>query len=209
MRSFIGLDDENYELDEGMVVICDDSGVISLAGILGGKKTACDDKTKNVLIESAYFSPASIIKSGRKLNIQSDARYRFERGIDPDSVDDGIEYASDMILKNCGGEPGSIVTDSKKINENKTIEIEKAFFERVLGIEISNKFIHDKLKKLVVILSGNENLVVIPPSWRSDIKIKEDLVEEIARLYGLEKIPSIPLIYKTIQIKRKYLIFKF
>ena len=191
-EKFVGLDDENYELDEGMVVICDDSGVISLAGILGGKKTACDDKTKNVLIESAYFSPASIIKSGRKLNIQSDARYRFERGIDPDSVDDGIEYASEMILKNCGGEPGSIVTDSLKINENKTIEIEKAFFERVLGIEISNQFIHDKLNKIGCSLSGNENLVVTPPTWRSDIKIKEDLVEEIARLYGLEKIPSIP-----------------
>ena len=86
-----------------------------MAGILGGKKTACDNNTKNVLIESAYFSPASIIKSGRKLNIQSDARYRFERGIDPNSVDEGIDYASEMILKNCGGEPGSIIKDSVKI----------------------------------------------------------------------------------------------
>ena len=202
-EKFVGLDDENYELDEGMVVICDDSGVISLAGILGGKKTACDDKTKNVLIESAYFSPASIIKSGRKLNIQSDARYRFERGIDPDSVDDGIEYASEMIIKNCGGEPGSIVTDSLKINENKTIEIEKAFFERVLGIEISNQFIQDKLNKIGCSLSGNENLVVTPPSWRGDIKIKEDLVEEIARLYGLEKIPSIPFDLRVNSHKKK------
>ena len=190
-EKFIGLDDEKYELDEDMVVICDDSGVISLAGILGGKKTACDDKTKNVLIESAYFSPASIIKSGRKLNIQSDARYRFERGIDPDSVDDGIECATDMILKNCGGKPGSIVTDSQKINENKTIKVEKEFFERVLGIEISNKFICDKLNKIGCNFNGNKDLEVTPPSWRSDIKIKEDLVEEIARLYGLEKIPSI------------------
>ena len=202
-ESFIGLDDENYELDEGMVVICDDSGVISLAGILGGKTTACDDKTKNVLIESAYFLPASIIKSGRKLNIQSDARYRFERGIDPDSVVDGIEYASHMILKSCGGEPGSVITDSKKINEKKTIKIEKAFFKRVLGIEISDKFIHDKLKKIGCDFNGNDNLAVIPPSWRSDIKIKEDLVEEIARLYGLEKIPSIPLDLQINSNKKK------
>ncbi len=191
-EKFLGLDDEIYELDDGMIVICDDSGVISLAGILGGKKTACDDKTKNVLIESAYFLHASIIKSGRRLNIQSDARYRFERGVDPDSVDDGIEYASEMILKNCGGEPGSVVKDSQKNAENKTIKIKKSFFEKVLGIEISHQFIQDKLNKIGCNLSGNENLIVNPPSWRSDIKIKEDLVEEIARLYGLEKIPSIP-----------------
>ena len=191
-EKFLGLDDEQYKLDDGMTVICDDSGVISLAGILGGKKTACDNNTKNVLIESAYFSPASIIKSGRKLNIQSDARYRFERGIDPNSVDEGIEYASEMILKNCGGEPGSIIKDSVKFIESKTIQIEKVFFKKVLGIEISNKFIQDKLNKIGCNFSGNENLVVTPPPWRSDIKIKEDLVEEIARLYGLEKIPSIP-----------------
>ena len=139
------------------------------------------------MIESAYFSPASIIKTGRKLNIQSDARYRFERGIDPNSVDEGIEYASEMILKNCGGEPGSIIKDSVKFIESKTIQIEKVFFKKVLGIEISNQFIQDKLNKIGCNFSGNENLVVTPPSWRGDIKIKEDLVEEIARLYGLEK----------------------
>ncbi len=196
-EKFLGLDDESYELDEGMIVICDDSGVISLAGILGGKKTACDENTKNVLIESAYFLPASIIKSGRKLNIQSDARYRFERGIDPDSVDEGIEYATEMILNNCGGEPGSIVNDSEKIVENNKIQIERMFFERVLGVEIPNQFIHDKLIKIGCDLEGTENLVVTPPSWRSDLKIKEDLVEEVARLYGLEKIPSIPLNFQN------------
>ena len=208
-EKFFGLDDENYELDDGMIVICDDSGVISLAGILGGKRTACDEKTKNVLIESAYFSPASIIKSGRKLNIQSDARYRFERGIDPDSVEEGIEYASEMIIKNCGGEPGSIVTDGKKIDENNNIQIEKVFFDQVLGIKISNQFIKDKLNKIGCDLSGDENLVVTPPSWRSDIKIKEDLVEEIARLYGLEKFLVSLLIYKKIVIKRQQLIFRY
>ena len=191
-EKFLGLDDENYQLDDGMIVICDDSGVISLAGILGGKRTACDHKTKNVLVESAYFLPASIIKSGRKLNIQSDARYRFERGIDPNSVEEGIEYASEMILKICGGEPGSIVTDGQRIDSNNNIKIDKTFFDKVLGIKISNQFIRDKLNKIGCKFSGNENLVVTPPTWRSDIKIKEDLVEEIARLYGLERIPSIP-----------------
>ncbi len=202
-EKFLGLDDESYELDDGMIVICDDSGVISLAGILGGKKTACDDNTKNVLIESAYFLPASIIKSGRKLNIQSDARYRFERGIDPDSVIEGIEYATEMILKTCGGEPGSIVSDGEKIAKNNKIQVEKAFFERILGVEISDQFIHDKLNKIGCDLEVNESLVVTPPSWRSDIKIKEDLVEEIARLYGLEKIPSIPLISQNSVNKKK------
>ena len=108
-----------------------------------------------------------------------------------------------MILNNCGGEPGSIVTDCKKISENNKIQIEKVFFEKVLGIEISNQFIQDKLNKIGCVLEGNENLVVIPPSWRSDIKIKEDLVEEIARLYGLEKIPSSPLNFQNNTNKKK------
>tara|TARA_B100000287_G_scaffold428120_1_gene478964 strand:+ start:1995 stop:4391 length:2397 start_codon:yes stop_codon:yes gene_type:complete len=189
-ENFLGLDGENYKLDKGMIVICDDNGIISLAGILGGLTTSCDEKTKNVLIEAAFFCSKSIISSGRKLNIQSDARYRFERGIDPNSVDEGIEIATEMILKNCGGEPGTIVKDSIENIPVQKIIMEKNFVNKVLGTDISEKFVTDKLQKIGCNVKVKENLEVYPPSWRQDIKIKEDLVEEVARLYGLENIPS-------------------
>ena len=190
-EKFTGLDGEGYILDDNMIVICDDSGVISLAGILGGLSTACDHNTKNVLIESAYFIPDSIASTGRKLNIQSDARYRFERGIDPESVTDGLEIASEMIIKECGGEASNIISDSVEINSSNFIEIEKTYFIEMLGVEISEKFIEEKFQKLGCRVKKNEKIFnVKPPSWRGDLKIKEDLVEEIARLYGLENIPS-------------------
>ena len=92
-EKFIGLDDIEYTLDDGMILICDDKKIISLAGVMGGKNSGCDSNTKNVVLESAYFSPENIAKTGRKLNIQSDARYRFERGIDPESVESGLELS--------------------------------------------------------------------------------------------------------------------
>ena len=98
-----------------MIVICDEKKIISLAGVMGGMNTACDEKTKNVLLESAYFDPEKIAYTGRRLNISSDARYRFERGIDPNSTLDGMELATEMILKNCGGRAGSIIKDFGKL----------------------------------------------------------------------------------------------
>ena len=146
-EKFTGLDGEGYILDDNMIVICDDSGVISLAGILGVSITACDHNTKNVLIESAYFIPDSIASTGRKLNIQSDARYRFERGIDPESIIDGLEIASEMIIKECGG-ASNIISDSVEINSSNFIEIEKTYFIEMLGVEISEKFIEEKISKI-------------------------------------------------------------
>ena len=190
-EKFFGLDDCEYTLDDGMIVICDDKKIISLAGVLGGKETACDEKTKNVLIESAFFNPDDIAFAGRKLNIISDARYRFERGIDPDSVIPGLELATEMILKTCGGKSGTIVSDGIFKSEPNRINVDIINFAEILGISIDKKFIIEKLKMLgCSVESKNQSLVVLPPTWRSDIKIKEDLIEEIARLYGYEKIPS-------------------
>ena len=190
-ENFFGLDGENYILEENMIVICDDSGIISLAGILGGNSTAVDENTKNVLIESAYFLPESISSSGRKLNIQSDARYRFERGVDPESVIDGLDIASNMIVKICGGEVGTIISDSLPVEDSREIKIEKSFFEEILGLEILTDFVKNVLEKIGCELKEEDNLLFVkPPSWRSDLNIKEDLTEEVARLYGYEKIPS-------------------
>lgn len=201
-EKFIGLDDEEYFLHDGMIVICDEEKIISLAGVLGGKNTACDEHTKNILLESAYFLPSEIASAGRKLNILSDARYRFERGVDPNSTFDGIELATEMILKNCGGKVGSIISDSKVAQKESSIRVEKFFFDRLLGIDTKESFIEQKLKAIGCKVSkSSDGFDVVSPSWRPDIRIKEDLVEEIGRLYGYEKIPDIPLKISNLNIK--------
>ena len=190
-EEFLGLDEKNYSLDENMIVICDEKNIISLAGILGGKNTCCDDNTKNILVESAYFDPEIIASAGRKLNITSDARYRFERGIDPNSTEEGLELATKMIVESCGGRVGSIVGNSNIAQLQNKVNVEKNFFENVLGYPVKEKEVEEKLIKLgCKVKTNNESIDVVPPSWRPDLKIKEDFVEEVGRLIGFEKIPN-------------------
>ena len=190
-EKFTGLDDCEYILDDGMILICDEKKIVSLAGIMGGKNSGCDLNTKNVVLEAAYFLPENIAKTGRKLNIQSDARYRFERGIDPESIETGLDLASQMIKEMCGGDFGSIVSDSVKSKNRESIKIEYSFFDEVLGIRIDNSFINEKLKSIGCKVSESKNgIIVIPPTWRQDINIPEDLVEEVGRLFGYHKINS-------------------
>ena len=177
-----------------MIVICDENKIISLAGILGGKNSCCDHETKNILIESAYFLPDSISSTGRKLNIQSDARYRFERGIDPESTKNGINLASKMITELCGGELCEIINDNTSIKQERSIEISSDFINQILGTNLNNEVIKEKLLKIgCSIENKNSIFLVTPPSWRQDISIKEDLVEEVARLYGYDSIENEPM----------------
>lgn len=193
-EKFVGLDNEEYVLEDNMTVICDDSGIISLAGILGGLSTACDENTKNILVESAFFKPENIARTGRRLNIMSDARYRFERGIDPLSTKYGLDFASGMIVDICGGEVGSTVSDGEFREVQNTIKIDSTFVKKILGKEFSLEFIKDKLLKIGChVTQDNNTLSVVPPSWRGDILLREDLVEEVARLYGYENIEDQPI----------------
>ena len=193
-EKFLGLDDQEYILDDNMIVICDENKIISLAGILGGKNSCCDHETKNILIESAYFLPDSISSTGRKLNIQSDARYRFERGIDPESTKNGINLASKMITELCGGELCEIINDNTSIKQERSIEISSDFINQILGTNLNNEVIKEKLLKIgCSIENKNSIFLVTPPSWRQDISIKEDLVEEVARLYGYDSIENEPM----------------
>ena len=193
-EKFLGLDDQEYILDDNMIVICDENKIISLAGILGGKNSCCDHETKNILIESAYFLPDSISSTGRKLNIQSDARYRFERGIDPESTKNGINLASKMITELCGGELCEIKNDNSLITEERSIEISPDFINQILGTNLNNEVIKEKLIKIGCLIENkNSSFLVTPPSWRQDISIKEDLVEEVARLYGYDSIENEPM----------------
>ena len=194
-EKFEALDGITYKLEDEMIVICDSVGIISLAGVMGGKRTACDLNTKNVLLESAYFKPEKISSTGRKLMIDSDARYRFERGIDPNSTISGLEIATKMILDFCGGDPGSIISKGKCNEIGNEVVINKLDVKQILGIEISDEYIKTKLEALGFNLKSKKNdLVFLSPSWRNDIKIKEDLIEEIARIFGYENIPSKPII---------------
>lgn len=184
------LNDKTYELTEGMIAVCDDSGVIGLGGIMGGKSTAVDDNTTNVYIECAYFDPARTAKTGRALEIISDARYRFERGVDPEFTVAGMELATKMILELCGGEASDVFVAGKMPEWKRTIEFDPAYTEKLSGVKIEEKKQIEILKSLGFDVSGKK---VTPPSWRADIQGRADLVEEIVRVNGFEAIPALSL----------------
>ena len=191
-ESFEALDNKNYKLDDDMCVISDHQGVLGLGGIIGGTRTGTKLNTKNILLESAYFDPVITRNTAKKLDLNSDAKYRFERGIDPNSVSLGLEKASEMIVKICGGEVTKL-----DIQYAKKIEIKKILFDpnlvsKTIGIQIKNKEIIKILVDLgFKIKKKGKNYSVEVPTWRPDVLGQIDLVEEIIRIKGFEKIKSI------------------
>ena len=195
------LDEKEYSLSNEMVVISDDKTLHGIGGVMGGLKSGCNLETTNVFLEVALFDPINVTKTGRKLNLQSDARYRFERGIDSTSIEWGVDKATQMITDLCGGEISEVITD--KI-ENKKLKI--IYYDTNLtlthgGIKIDiNKQINI-LKKLgfkSTLLKGS-NIEIIIPAFRPDIEGTADIVEEITRIYGFEKIEPISLSKKINQ----------
>ena len=138
-ETFIALDKKQYKLDEGMCVISDNSGVLGLGGIIGGTSSGTEIETKNVLIESAYFNPRSIRKTSKQLNIETDAKFRFERGIDPLSIEQGLIVAANLIKEICGGETSKIDIQKNIQFKENTIKFEIELFEKISGLKISNK----------------------------------------------------------------------
>ena len=188
-EKFLALDNKNYKLKEGMCVITDKSDVLGLGGIIGGTKTSTELETKNILLESAYFTPTSIRKTSKLLNITTDAKYRFERGVDPNSIQEGLEVATSLILKICGGEASKFSISGNKNYKNKTIELDVEKFKKVIGISISGKEIIKILTSLgCKIKVGKKSFKVEVPSWRPDITQDIDLIEELIRIKGFDKI---------------------
>ena len=191
-EEFEALDNKTYKLKKGMCVITDKSSVLGLGGIIGGKKTSTEFNTKNILIESAYFLPSSIRKTARDLAINTDAKYRFERGIDPNSVIDGLQVASELILKICGGKLSKFVITGKNSYKNKIIKFEIDKFKNLIGIPIS---LNDAQKILLSLgfkcKKGKKDLQVEIPSWRPDISQDVDLIEELIRIKGFKNIKLI------------------
>jgi len=188
-ETFKALDNENYSLKEDMCVISDNSGVLGLGGIIGGTRSGTEFNTKNILLESAYFDPRSIRKTSKLLNIDTDAKYRFERGIDPESIQLGLLKAAELIKKICGGEISKI--DIKK-NENfkkNQIKFYIPFFEKITGFKVSDKDIIKILSDLGFKIKKQKNFLNLSvPTWRPDIIQSIDIVEEIVRIKGYDQI---------------------
>jgi phenylalanyl-tRNA synthetase beta chain len=193
-ESFLALDGKTYAVDDDMCVIADDSEVLGLGGVMGGDETGAAFSTTTVFIESAYFDAKRTARTGRRLNIQSDARFRFERGVDPDFVVPGLELATAMVLELCGGEPGKIAVAGKTPKPNPAFKFDPGIIKRLSGFELDTREIKHLLEALGVELDGKgKQLKAAPPSWRPDITGPADLVEEVVRLIGVANVPATPM----------------
>jgi len=190
-ESFEALDNKTYTLQDNMCVISDQSGVLGLGGIIGGTKSGTELDTKNILLESAYFNPKSIRKTSKLLNIDTDAKFRFERGIDPNSIEEGLVKAAKLIQEICGGEISKLDVQKSEISKKISIRFPLDLFESVTGFKISVKEIIKILTDLgFVIKKKNNDLNLIAPSWRPDILQPIDIVEEIVRIKGYDQIKT-------------------
>ncbi len=194
-EELLALDGKTYKLDEDIVVIADDAGVESLAGVMGGEASGCDDSTTDVLIESALWDPHNIAHTGRKLGIVSDARYRFERGVDPAFTLPGLELATRLVLDLCGGEASKIVVAGAAPDGTGAVDFPFSETKRLTGLDIPTDEATAILTRLgfSVAPSGEGRAKVRAPSWRPDIEGKADIVEEILRITGVDNIMSTPL----------------
>ena len=189
----LALDEKTYVLDKDTIVIADDSFARGIAGIMGGMDTGSFADTQNVFIESAWFDPIRIARAGRKYGIISDARYRFERGVDPEFVLPGLELVTRLILEWCGGEASDVVIAGALPPPHKHIEFDTTLVETLGGIRVPKAEIISILESLGFTVAQHATLHVTPPSWRRDIDGPADLVEEVVRIHGLADVPSVAL----------------
>jgi phenylalanyl-tRNA synthetase beta chain len=192
-EELLALDGKTYALDESMCVIADEAGVESLAGIMGGEKTGVDETTTDVLIESALWDPLNIAQTGRKLGIQSDARYRFERGVDPAFLLPGLELATQMVMELCGGTPSEVVLAGTPEVPERVIDFPLTELKRLAGLDVPLTEVKRVLGHLGFFVAGQDKKVkVAVPSWRPDVHGSADVVEEVVRILGVDRIPLTP-----------------
>ena len=188
-EEFHALDNKKYKLEKNMCVITDSKGVLGLGGIIGGVRSGTELNTTNILLESAYFEPKSIRVTAKKLNIDTDAKFRFERGIDPLSIEDGLNKAALLIKEICGGEISKIDIQKIETYKTKTIKFNPNLFEKTSGFKISIKEMFKILEGLGFGYRKVKNYLELSiPSWRPDITQEIDIVEELVRISGYEKI---------------------
>ena len=197
---FLALNDKEYEATRDDCVIADDSGAIGFGGVIGGESTGVDENTTDVLLECAWFEPEAVAATGRRHGINSDARARFERGVDTASLSSGIEYGTAMILELCGGEPSEPRIATDHVGDDFFVLPMKPYrpsrLKALGGIDLDpdeQRAILARLGFVDVDVSHPERWQVRPPSWRPDIDGEADLVEEVARIHGYDRVPSTPL----------------
>ncbi len=191
------LNEQTVEVHRDVLAITDASGPIGLAGIMGGDSTKADGATRNILLESAFFYPEAIAGRARRYNFASDASHRFERGVDFANEVEGIERASALVLEICGGEPGPTVDTVARLPERAPVRMRVARAHRVIGLAVPADEMAEIFRRLGFTFrregpGAGEAFVVTPPSYRFDIVIEEDLIEEVARVHGFDRIPAHP-----------------
>ncbi|MEF9600786.1 phenylalanine--tRNA ligase subunit beta [Paracoccus sp. PXZ] len=189
-EELLALDGKTYAFAPGTMIIADEAGPESIAGIMGGEHSGCSDGTVNVFLESAYWDPIAIATAGRALKINSDARYRFERGVDPAFTRPGLELATQMILELCGGEASEVVTAGAVPDTSRSYRLEPARVSSLVGMDIPEAEQRATLAALGFRLEGDQAYV---PSWRPDVQGSADLVEEVARIASLTRLQGQPL----------------
>ncbi|MBA8907340.1 phenylalanine--tRNA ligase subunit beta [Aminobacter ciceronei] len=190
----LALDGREYALTSEMCVIADDNGVESIAGVMGGEHSGCDENTTDVLIESALWAPLNVARTGRTLGIITDARYRFERGVDPEFMVPGVELATKLVLELCGGQPTRTDVTGYAGHTAKVVSLPLSEVKRLTGIEVPKAESLDILTRLGFGVSGDGDVVEVSvPSWRPDVDGKADLVEEVIRIHGVDNIAPQPL----------------
>lgn len=192
-ESVLALNGKTYALDETMTVIADDTEVHDIGGIMGGEHSGCSETTTEVLIEAAYFTPERIGATGRKLGINSDARARFERGVDPQFVVPGLELATQMVLDLCGGEASEMVLAGALPDTSRSIAYRPSRVLGLAGLDVAEDEQADILTRLGFGVTRGQTWQVSVPSWRRDVDGEADLVEEVVRIHGLDKVPATPL----------------
>ena len=193
-ESVLALDKRTYDLDSAMCVIADDSGVLGLGGVIGGESTSCSATTRNVLIECAYFDPVRIAATGRRAGVQTDARYRFERGVDPGYVAGGLDLATHWVLELCGGTPSKRAVAGEAPVRSRIIDFDMRRIGRLAGIDVPSEEAARILTALGFgVETGAAATRVTVPTWRPDVHGPADLVEEVARIVGLDTVPPVAL----------------
>lgn len=193
-EKILALDGKEYTLDDTMTVVCDDNGPEALGGVMGGEESGCTETTTTVFLEAAIFDPVRTATTGRKLNLQSDARYRFERGLDTTFVEQGIEIATRLILDLCGGEASTLVVGGAEPDATNTLAFRPSRILSLGGADVPRAEVDRILGELGFSVTGTgDDLTVTIPAWRNDIVGEACIVEEVLRIYGYHHIPVVPL----------------
>ncbi|MFQ5785617.1 MAG: phenylalanine--tRNA ligase subunit beta [Alphaproteobacteria bacterium] len=191
---YLALDGDEYEIDRTMTAICDASGLISLAGVMGGASTGCSAETTDVFLEIALFDRRRTAATGRALGIESDARYRFERGVDPAFLVPGAEIGTHLIQEICGGEASELVIAGAIPETRRTLAFRTGRIAALCGVSVDEATQRDILGRLGFALDGaGEAITVTVPSWRHDIEVEADVVEEVLRIHGYDRIPAVSM----------------